>query len=110
MSLAPLDRGVRLISHKPVMSMVYDTDPELAFTVTVFLANPTFMAMAALALGGGEVIVAQAETLEWAEDFVRRNDLEENPRWRSTVITERDRVVVERPATAEHRARLKRQP
>jgi hypothetical protein len=102
MNLAPLDRGVRLVEHN-VNRVKYDEDPALPFRIEVVMHHGEFMIVAAVCLyGGTEQIVAQAETLAWAEDFVKRNDLEGYSRWLRTTIKENGKVVVERtPASKE---------
>ena len=61
------------------------------------MSHGEFMILAAVLLfGGSERIVARAESLEWAEDFVKRNDLEGYSRWRRTTITGPDGFKVER--------------
>jgi hypothetical protein len=94
-NLAPLDRGVRLVSATGQCQ--YDDDPSLPFRVYVNLRPPKFMGFTFTMLhGGSEEIVARAESLEWAEDFIARNDLETHPRFRRLAITGPDGVAIER--------------
>ena len=73
--LAPLDRGVRLVYATGQAN--FDDDLDLPFKVYVNLSPPSFMRVAFVMLhGGSEEIIARAESLEWAEDFLKRNNLE----------------------------------
>lgn len=96
---APLDRGVRFVSATGSQS--YDDDPSMPFHVEVNLRPPEFMQVTFVLLhGGSERIIVRAESLAWAEDFVKRNDLESHPRWRHTCITGPNGLKIERPVRA----------
>ena len=80
MNLAPLDRGVRLVSATGQGS--YDADMSLPYCVVVTLRPPDFMTVTFVLLhGGAEVIVARGEDLAAIEAFVTRCEIETHPRF-----------------------------
>jgi hypothetical protein len=85
-TLAPLDRGVRLV--RVTGQCEYHDDPSMSYRIHVVLAPPSFMQVAFIMLYGGvEEIIARAESLVWAEDFLKREGLEEYARFRRVTIT-----------------------